>query len=444
MQSGANRNGPDPPSRRPRATIATIAIIGQSFYLISIKGLCFGATGVMIYIPIPIGELPLNETYGFDLYLTYNKKYVLFRGRNLPVDESVLLQLKENGISHIHVEKGDYPKFLKIAFKHAGYGGENNNVRYLQEKFTFIDPFTLKVGTSPDFLVFAIESGLPKPILAPDIPGLPAAIGEDFHHENTGNYIAKVDLENYAHYLQSAWGEDAEYAPMNVAGGVLLRENAKLVAHGLFHSEQPKEALGKAAQSVTHVLDRMLDNPASYYALLKVSDQDFNTYIHSVNVSVLSMGLGIKLKFSQRQVQYLGLGGLLHDIGKTRLDLDLLLKKTRVSPSEYETLREHVTHGVSWCQEAGNIPDEVTRIVAQHHERLDGEGYPDKLKDKQIDPLAQVVAIMEVYDSLTNRQPFRDAFSPFQSLEKMREMGKAINQEFLTQFILLLGEQRRT
>ncbi|NGZ28383.1 MAG: HD domain-containing protein [Magnetococcales bacterium] len=397
----------------------------------------------MIYIPIPIGELPINETYGFDLYLTYNKKYVLFRSRQLPVDENVLLQLRENGVEKIYIEKGDYPKFLRLTARVAGYSGDNSQIRYLQDKFVFIDIHTLRVGSSPNFTVFVVESGLPTPIISPDLPGVPTTVNEQHLLEYTSAYIFQGDLDNYSAYLQNSWAEEATYQPMNVAGGILMRENAKMAAHGLFRSQDPKEALPMANKAIDQMLDSMFDNSSTFYALLKVSDQDFNTYIHSVNVAVLSMGLGIRLKLSQFQLQLLGLGSMLHDIGKTRVDPDLLLKKSKISPSEYESLREHVILGVEWCKEVPEIPSDVLPIIAQHHEQMDGTGYPDKLKVGQIDPLAQIVNIMEIYDSLTNRQPFRDAFSPFQSLGKMREMGKAINQEFLTQFILMLGEQHR-
>ncbi|NGZ27922.1 MAG: HD domain-containing protein, partial [Magnetococcales bacterium] len=374
---------------------------------------------------------------------TYNKKYVLFRSRQLPVDENVLLQLRENGVEKIYIEKGDYPKFLRLTARVAGYSGDNSQIRYLQEKFVFIDIHTLRKGSTPDFTVFTVESGLPTPIIAPDLPGVPTSVTEQHLLEFTSAYIFQVDLEKYYDYLQNSWAEEATYQPMNVAGGILMRENAKMAAHGLFHCPEPKEALPVANKAIDQILESMFDNGGTYYALLKISDQDFNTYIHSVNVAVLSMGLGIRLKLSQFQLQLLGLGGMLHDIGKTRIDPDLLLKKTKISPSEYESLREHVTLGVEWCREVPGLPPDVLPIVAQHHEQMDGTGYPDKLKIGQIDPLAQIVNIMEIYDSLTNRQPFRDAFSPFQSLGKMREMGKAINQEFLTQFILMLGEQHR-
>lgn len=395
------------------------------------------------FIPIPISELPLNVALGFDLYLTYNKKFVLFRGKNLPVDEGVLNQLRDNGIERIFVQKRDYSKYLQILYRAEGFKGDNNNLRYLQERFIPIDSRTLKVGSNPPFMVFNVEEDLPNPIIAPDIPGLIATVPADFSSSNERFYLFKKDLNSYSQYLTEVWADSAAFSPMNLAGGFLVREGAKMAAHGLFHNPNLKEAMKRANESVHGVLDRMMDNPETYYTLLKVSDQDFNTYIHSVNVAVLAMGIGAEMKLSEREIHHLGMGGLLHDVGKRFIDRDLLVKKGQVSSHEYEQLMEHVQLGKKFCEEQENMPQSVINIVAQHHERLDGSGYPDGLSADHLDPLGQILALMEIYDALTNRQPFRDAFTPFQALEKMRKIGRAINQEFLNVFIRLLGNQRK-
>lgn len=395
------------------------------------------------YIPVPITELPINQTYDFDLYLTYNKKFILFRGKNLPLDDTILQQLRDNGVTQIYVEKGDYPKYLKLLYQSEGYKGDNNFARYLQEKFILIDGLTLKVGSKPPFTVFYLEKDAPAPLIAPDFPGMSPLVMLEHQTDFPSLYIFKTDLSSYHQYLNDCWSGTASFSPLNYEGGLLVRENAKMAAYGLYHSPNLIEAMSQANETVSNVLGKMSDNRESYYTLLKVSEQDFNTYIHSVNLSVLAMGLGMEMKMSDKEIHYLGLGGMLHDIGKRRMDKDLLLKKNKISPAEYEKLQDHVALGVDYCRSHPEIPDAVVRIVAQHHERLDGQGYPQGLEEKDLDPLGQIVAIMEIYDALTNRQPFREAFTPFKALEKLRQSKRAINQTILSDFIRLLGTQRK-
>lgn len=396
-----------------------------------------------IYIPIPTSELPIHDAYPFDLYLTYNKKFILFRGRSLPMNEGVLNQLRDNGVDTIFIQKGDYQKYLKLLYEAEGFKGDNNIGRYLQERFIPVEGSSFKVGSTPGFMIFTVEEAVPTPLVAPDVPGLRNSVFPELPTQYPRLYIFQKDLPAYSEYLNRVWSESASFSPMNAAGGILVRENAKLAAHGLFHRPNLNEAMHATTEAVSNVLDRMLDNPETYYTLLKVSDQDFNTYIHSVNVAVLSMGMGMEMRLSEDEMHWLGLGSMLHDIGKRDLDPDLLVKKGDVTPSEYEVMREHVILGIQFCEKFPGIPPEVSRIVAEHHERLDGSGYPNGLHGEDLGELGQIVALFEIYDALTNRQPYRNAFTPFEALEKMRKFGKAINQELLTIFIKLLGTQKR-
>lgn len=394
-----------------------------------------------VYLPIPIAELPKSDAYDFGIYLAFNKKYVLYRKKNLPVDEGVLRELVEQGAEHIYIQQRDYTNYLRILYR--GEVGGHFTGRYLLERFSPINARSLRVGSSPPLSIFSADSkGIPEPVLAPDMPGVPRAVGLRHREHFTRLYIMREDVGLFADFLNREWGREAKFDPLNPEGGILMRETAKLAAHGLYHGGDVAAGIVRAREAVGDIFRGMSSSPDVYYILLKVTDQDFNTYVHSVNLSVLGMGLGMEMDLSDDDVRNLGLGGMLHDIGKRRIDVGLLLKKDPLSADEYEKLKEHVSLGIEICRADASLPEAVVRLVAEHHERLDGSGYPGGLAGDELSLLGRMAAVIEVYDALATKQPYREAFSPFESMKMLREMGSILDQEIVSSFVHMLGKQK--
>ncbi len=141
-----------------------------------------------------------------------------------------------------------------------------------------------------------------------------------------------------------------------------------------------------------------------------------HTFVHSVNVSVLCNIFGKWLKYSPEEVNHLTLAGLIHDIGKTKIDEELLSKKGRLSNKELEQVREHAQKGYEAIRHL-NLPETVKSAVLLHHERNDGSGYPLGLKGEQIPDFAKIVAIVDVYDAMTSRRAYHKKFSPFRVIQ---------------------------
>ncbi len=140
---------------------------------------------------------------------------------------------------------------------------------------------------------------------------------------------------------------------------------------------------------------------------------DEYTYFHSINVGVLCGVLGRWLKYDDDTIFMLVLSGLLHDVGKARVPLDILNKPGPLTNEEMSVMQRHTVFGYEMLKNVPSVPDEVKLAVLQHHERNDGTGYPFHLKEEKIGDFAKIVAVADTYDAVTSNRVFQTAASPF-------------------------------
>jgi HD-GYP domain-containing protein (c-di-GMP phosphodiesterase class II) len=140
-------------------------------------------------------------------------------------------------------------------------------------------------------------------------------------------------------------------------------------------------------------------------------------YSHSVNVGIYSAALGMALGLKRDQLIDLGIGAMLHDIGKTMVPMEILSKPGRLTDEEYEVMKQHAMFGYEILKEHADIPLISAHCALQHHERLDGSGYPRGLRGDQIHLYGQIVGIADVYDALTSNRVYRKAYLPHEALE---------------------------
>ncbi|MBF0613447.1 MAG: HD domain-containing protein, partial [Magnetococcales bacterium] len=353
---------------------------------------------------------------------------------------SIRAQWLESGIERVFIRRENFVDFLAWAMKKSlPEGHPNIQLVYLQERLYPVDRNLLVDGLEPQFSLYAFHDGQLMPVMFPDAPNLPTRVDQRYLRQFSQIYIHLRDLGLFLEYLHKQWGAGATKIPMNKRGAVIVREKMRMAALSVFCSTKVGDAIGRARRTVDDIIHMITGNPDTFHSMLAVSDLDANTYIHSANVMVMSVGLGVAMGWSKEQLHILGLGALLHDIGKREIPRELLLKKGAISSQEYEALKEHVLLGIQFCRLHPEIPDQVTRIVAEHHEKLDGSGYPRGITGRAIWEPSQVVAIMEVYDALTTHQPFRKAMLPAYAFRKLRSYEKTYNQEFVEKFFQQVG-----
>ncbi len=170
-----------------------------------------------------------------------------------------------------------------------------------------------------------------------------------------------------------------------------------------------------------------LDGLKSILNLL--SKRDFYTADHSEEVAELAIMIAKKLDFPRNYVATLYAAGILHDIGKVGINDSIINKNGKLTEEEWKTIKEHPQLGYEIVSGFTGL-EEIAIIVRQHHEKLDGSGYPDGLKEGQISSLAQILAVADIYSAIKSDRPYRPAFADEEAFKLLKEMS--VNQEVVS------------
>ena len=191
---------------------------------------------------------------------------------------------------------------------------------------------------------------------------------------------------------------------------------------------------------VGRLVDSFLDDRESTLHLMNVMDQREQAYSHHMNVAVLALMVGKEDGLSSDDMLALGLGALFHDIGKERIPKKILKKRGKLTRPEQEMLDQHPAFGAAALSNNPAFPKRSARIVAHHHERMDGSGGPEGLSGDEIDRLARIVAVANAYDNYTNHSDPDQALTPYLALSYMFGQQKHLfDLELLALFIRCLG-----
>ncbi|CAN7284456.1 HD-GYP domain-containing protein [Acidovorax sp. Leaf78] len=176
------------------------------------------------------------------------------------------------------------------------------------------------------------------------------------------------------------------------------------------------------AQSlVEEITDSVTRNPGALISLARLKTADDYTYMHSVAVCALMVALAKQLKLKDDQQRLAGMAGLLHDLGKAAIPLAVLNKPGKLTDQEFTVVRSHPVEGYHMLKEGSGVPEAVMDACLHHHEKVDGTGYPDKLKGDGISIIARMTAICDVYDAVTSDRPYKRGWDPAESLRRMAE-----------------------
>jgi putative nucleotidyltransferase with HDIG domain len=198
--------------------------------------------------------------------------------------------------------------------------------------------------------------------------------------------------------------------------------------------------LGEMEPVVERMVQSVLRNPGALACLGRVRQKDHYTFEHSINVAVLLVNFCHHMGMTRRTIRDAAIGGLLHDVGKVNTPDAVLNKAGPLSDTEFAQIRAHVGQGVDIVAAIPGVSDLTLSIVAQHHEHMDGGGYPMGLKGEQISQLGQMVAIVDVYEALTSHRVYRPAMEPAQALQRIFGWTKQqFNPELVQRFIQCIG-----
>jgi len=196
----------------------------------------------------------------------------------------------------------------------------------------------------------------------------------------------------------------------------------------------------KAKLLVAELASNIVENLDASMWLTQLKKRDEYTAIHSLNVCVLSLTFGRALGLKIDELNELGLGALLHDIGKMQVPLEILNKPGKLSKEEFELMKTHPQKGYEMLLDDNNLSADVLAIVKSHHERLSGNGYPDSLPEQNISYYTKIVSITDVYDAITSDRVYHDGMTPHDAMQRLYEwMPNNFDQELMQKFIRTLG-----
>lgn len=176
----------------------------------------------------------------------------------------------------------------------------------------------------------------------------------------------------------------------------------------------------KFYELANETLTSLLLNSNSIFSYLHVINHrgDY-LFRHSINVAIFAGILGKWLGWTEAQIKQLVTAGLLHDIGKVRIPLTILNKPGKLLPAEMEIMKQHALFGYEILQDADDIDEIIRQGILQHHERLDGSGYPSSLQADDISQIARIIAVVDVYDAMISHRVYSKAISPILAMQEL-------------------------
>ena len=190
---------------------------------------------------------------------------------------------------------------------------------------------------------------------------------------------------------------------------------------------------------VQEISDSVMRNPGALISLARLKTADDYSYMHSVAVCALMVSLGRTLRFDDAACRQAGLAGLLHDMGKALMPIEILNKPGKLTDDEFTLMRSHPERGWQMPQEGRGVGDAVLDVCLHHHEKMDGSGYPERLAGERITLLARMAAVCDVYDAVSSNRPYKAGWDPAESLARMASWKGHFDPPVFAAFVKSLG-----
>jgi putative nucleotidyltransferase with HDIG domain len=193
-------------------------------------------------------------------------------------------------------------------------------------------------------------------------------------------------------------------------------------------------------QCVKTSVESIVRNPNAMIWLSHIKNKNGNTYQHSLRVGILAIALGRQLGLPRQQLETLGLCGMLHDVGKVKINTTILKKADKLTNTEYSHLKSHIAIGRDMLLHDQLLPPEVLETAYSHHERMDGEGYPEGLTGAQLSFYTRIVSIVDAYDTMTSNRAYAATKSSANAIKEIyANKGTQFDQTMVVRFIETIG-----
>lgn len=196
----------------------------------------------------------------------------------------------------------------------------------------------------------------------------------------------------------------------------------------------------QAKATVDECVQSIIRHPDALLWMSRIREQQEYTAEHCLNVCILAIAFGRQLGFSEQDLHNIGMCGLLHDVGKMRVPKEIVEKPGPLTTKEYNMMKAHTVHGRNLLMSSSGVPGGAIDAAYSHHERIDGEGYPRKLKGAGISYYSKLISIVDAYDAMTADRCYDSAKTSTQALKIIyAERGKQFDEKLALEFIQTIG-----
>ncbi|MCK8818019.1 HD-GYP domain-containing protein [Natroniella sulfidigena] len=217
-----------------------------------------------------------------------------------------------------------------------------------------------------------------------------------------------------------------------------IREETKKVIKEVIEdiTSQKRVNIKKVKKSIVTIVNSILEDNTTLIHLTDIKTTDNYTFNHSLNVAILSVSLGQKLHYPKKRLTKLGIGAVLHDIGKIEIPIEVLNKPDQLTQEEFKLIKEHPTLGYQKLKDHYEISPLSRAAILNHHEKVNGTGYPEGLKGKDIHEFGRIVAITDVFDALTSNRCYRQRWPVHKAVNFLHEHSNThFDQNLVNKFI---------
>lgn len=224
----------------------------------------------------------------------------------------------------------------------------------------------------------------------------------------------------------------------------IVYEKAAEVIDTMFKNPESLENVKSVQPIVSSFIDIILHDNRAVESLMHITAHDYYTHTHSINVSIYTLSLGSFLGVSGKDLEVLGMAAVLHDLGKSKVDYEIINKNGKLSDDEFNQMKKHPAIGHEIALKLGISDERILTGIRHHHEKIEGGGYPDNLQGDQITQFARIIGVCDVFDALSTKRSYKDPMSSFESLRLMKQqMVGHLDMKMVDAFIKMLLKQEQ-
>ncbi|MDD2367900.1 MAG: HD domain-containing protein [Sulfuricurvum sp.] len=258
-------------------------------------------------------------------------------------------------------------------------------------------------------------------------------------------YVSEEDEERYNAYVTQHLQSIAKSRDISTEHKArLVYAKAAEAVDAMFKNPDALENVKNVQPIVNNFIDIILHDNCAVESLMKITAHDYYTHTHSINVSIYTLSLGSFLGIEGNDLEVLGMAAILHDLGKSKIDYEIINKNGKLTDDEFAQMKKHPELGHEIALKLGIMDERILSGIRHHHEKIEGGGYPDNLKGDQISQFARIIGACDVFDALSTKRSYKDPMSSFESLLLMKQQMKGhLDMGIVDAFIKMLRKQEQ-